>query len=443
LKYQYAIAACARWETDAILEWIAYHRLLGFEHIYLYCNDDDPTELYERVSALATGHDPYITFLHCPFHGMQVWMYKHFLRHFAHEAEWFMFLDIDEFVVLKAATGLAEFMKIHGEGCDALYLNWIFFGHNGFEDRPAGSVLLQYTRRDAQVNHYTKMITRSASLDVERIVREAEVGFWHDWGEKLGADMRRLNVLGDPMANYYEDFPNRARAYLEVGDREERILNTACIYHFAFRSRNDINRRIARGAAGGFHGQLAFKKVLDDGRLDPFLAQFGQVEDVFLRDYWREFLQAGWRSSLVARPTASTQSSVSPWSREPTPAADASRVVGGLMTGEYNCHTDVEDRPWWRVDLGGACRIGQVRIFNRIAAPWIMQRTSRFVLSVSPDDAQWRTVFEKTDDAIFGGVDGDPFIWTPAQPVVGRFLRMELPGRQCLHLDQVEVYGER
>ena len=31
--YRTAIVACARWEEDNILEWVTYHRSLGFEHI--------------------------------------------------------------------------------------------------------------------------------------------------------------------------------------------------------------------------------------------------------------------------------------------------------------------------------------------------------------------------------------------------------------------------
>ncbi len=51
-KYKFSIAACARWETKNISEWIAYHRAIGFEHIYLYCNDNDPAELYECLLPL-------------------------------------------------------------------------------------------------------------------------------------------------------------------------------------------------------------------------------------------------------------------------------------------------------------------------------------------------------------------------------------------------------
>jgi len=89
--------------------------------------------------------------------------------------------------------------------------------------------------------------------------------------------------------------------------------------------------------------------------------------------------------------------------------------------------------------LGRTC----FRIFNRIDAPLIMERASRFALEISDDDSEWAMVFEKADDTIFGGIDGEPFIWSSERPVTARFVRIRLLGRTCLHLDQVEVYGER
>lgn len=43
-----ALAAIARWETQYAPEWLTYHRAIGFDHVYLTCNDDDPSALWER-----------------------------------------------------------------------------------------------------------------------------------------------------------------------------------------------------------------------------------------------------------------------------------------------------------------------------------------------------------------------------------------------------------
>ncbi len=450
MKYKFSIAACARWESKNILEWVAYHRSIGFDHIYLYCNDDDPTELYECLMPILTEKDPYITFVHYPFQGFQEMMYKHYLKNYSHEAEWLMFLDIDEFLALKGKDSIHSFMKGYEEICDALYFNWIFFGNSGFVDRPEGSVLLQYIKRDAILNHHTKVITRRSSLQIAAIIAEQNRPFWHGWGHALGSNFRQINVIGDSMSGYYDDFPNKAREYLDYGDRQARIIEIGAVYHYAFRSEKDIARRLERGIAGDFHGQLAFKKVEDEGYLKAFLENFSQVEDVYLRDYWRRQLEGGWRASIVPRPPGpnialgkpATQSSVSQWSRKDTPEKDASRLVSGQFSGWYNNHTGFDNPPWWRVDLGELAEIGEIRIYNRLDAdPGIMARTARIAIQVSDDARVWTAVFRRAEAAPFGGVDGAPLIWTPGAPVVARFVQIAGLEPGHLHLDQVEIYG--
>ena len=151
------------------------------------------------------------------------------------------------------------------------------------------------------------------------------------------------------------------------------------------------------------------------------------------------------RSPVLGRNLAlgrrATQSSVSPWSQASTPEEDAARVVSGVWTNDYNCHTALEDRPWWRVDLELVCRIRQVRIYNRLTNLGMMQRTNRFEIHVSDDDANWRTAFRKDDDILVHGRRQMPFIWTPENEIRARFLRIQLLGLTYLHLQQVEVFG--
>ena len=450
-KYKTAIVACARWETENILEWVTYHKSLGFGHIYLYCNDDDPTELYEKLCPLAVGDSPFVTFLHYPLVGLQTAMYKHFLRTANHEVEWLIFLDIDEFVALKRHSDIGGLIRDYEQTADAIYLNWVFFGNNGHVTRPSGSVLTQYVRRDRFVNPYTKVLTRVSSLDIGRIVEDGETGFWHDWNDGLAGSMRRVNVLHEDMAGYYDDFPDGARRYLDEGDRQQRILRTAAVYHFAFRSEQDIARRIERGVGGDFGGQLAFKKVLDQGDLKSFLDGFNQVEDTFLREYWASLMERSHGDRVIPKAPGTNialgkkadQSSVCQWSSGATTEEDAASAVSGVISGRGAFHTDIEDCPWWSVDLGEPFRINEARLYNRMDNAEIKRRASRFRIQVSLDADLWQTVCSKTDEAPFGGIDGQPFIWRADTSIVARFFRIQLLTTQFLHLDQVEVYGEK
>ncbi len=48
-QHRYSIVTPARWEAESIVEWLIYHRSIGFDHVYLYCNDDDASELFDRL----------------------------------------------------------------------------------------------------------------------------------------------------------------------------------------------------------------------------------------------------------------------------------------------------------------------------------------------------------------------------------------------------------
>jgi hypothetical protein len=264
--------------------------------------------------------------------------------------------------------------------------------------------------------------------------------------EKLSDGKVKLGVLTD-MTGYYADAPASARAYLDQGDRQQRLIAAAVIHHYQFRSEDEIARRMRRGIGADFHGQSAFLRVLETGTLAGFLAPFNEVEDTTLRDVWRWVLDAR-AASVIARPSSpnvargkpATQSSVSPWSRGATPEADAAGVVGGVFSGSYNCHTAEEDQPWWRVDLLTPHLIRQIQVFNRVDDETFRWRAALFALEVSLDGETWEVLAQTGAPRDFGGVDGTPLIWTSDRGVYARHVRFRLLARTVLHLDAVEIY---
>jgi hypothetical protein len=142
----------------------------------------------------------------------------------------------------------------------------------------------------------------------------------------------------------------------------------------------------------------------------------------------------------IARGKPATQSSISQWSRWPTPEADAAGAVDGKPDGGFKFHTAMELDPWWRVDLGRPSEISEIRVFNRVDDK-VMGRIRKLTIAVSNDDVFWRDVARKTDDSVVGGIDGAPFVWRTRGKVIARYVRVLVPGRGVLHLDQVEVYG--
>ena len=135
------------------------------------------------------------------------------------------------------------------------------------------------------------------------------------------------------------------------------------------------------------------------------------------------------------------QSSLFPWSASVSVEEDAAGLVSGTLTGGYQCHTDMEDGPWWQVDLGAGALVSEVRVHNRLD-PATAGRASSLSILASDNQALWTVLHERTGSEPFGGLDGRPLVWQAhGRSVITRFLRVVLHGFTCLHFDQIEIYG--
>ncbi len=138
---------------------------------------------------------------------------------------------------------------------------------------------------------------------------------------------------------------------------------------------------------------------------------------------------------------AAAQSSVSEWSRGITAEEDAAGAVDGGIDEGFGFHTALEDAPWWRVDLGAACLIAEIWLFNRIEREDVAMRAAMLAIDVGADEESYGEVFRYDSETPFGGADGLPLIVRFKAPRVGRFVRVRLLRSNYLHLRQVEVYG--
>jgi hypothetical protein len=436
----------ARQETQYIAEWLLYHRSIGFDHVYLYCEDEDPLPLYGAVLPFVQSVPPFVTFIHFPYQGQQFYAYRHFLEHRKQEAGWIAFLDVDEFLRLTGVDDIKRYLAESPPEWDAIHINWNYFGTSGHAERPEGSVLTTYTRREPDLAMVTKTLTRSACIDVARLDRKHHV--WHDWGDFLVPGSVAVNVLGDPMPSVASN-PD----YLADPDVQARIRAKALINHYPFKSENDFQTRLERGVLGDFHGSAVWKRALDGGGLAALFGRLNEVEDRYLADYWRHFLAGAHALSVAPRTSGpnialgkpARQSSISEWSRGTTVETDAAGAVSGHITGAYQFHTEMEAAPWWRVDLGTPHVLKEIHLYNRVDQPQFRFRLGRFLIDSSVDDETWLAVYVHDGSAV-GGADGHPLVLRPTQSatetVLCRHLRITALQPTWLHLDQVEIYGE-
>jgi hypothetical protein len=138
------------------------------------------------------------------------------------------------------------------------------------------------------------------------------------------------------------------------------------------------------------------------------------------------------RGGRIAAGAVCAQSSLSRWS---TGADEAARALRTAKTGGFAFHTDFEDGPWWRVDLGRAVKFDEILCYNRLDA--CSDRAARLLVEISGDGGVWDIIHRNV--VTFGGLDGNPLrVRRPG--TTARYLRLRLPGRTALHLDGVEIY---
>ena len=292
-RYQFVLTACARWEDEEIVEWIEFHKAIGIEHIYLYCNDDHYRPLFKRVLPYVTGPTPFLTFIFWESLGDQLGMYADYLRNYKDETEWCCFLDIDEFLVLKGQDNVKEFMARFNDDVSCVYFNWILYGNCGKTERDGDFVLSSLFKRSGRIDVHTKAFFRTAAVSASSALDGAHrtgLAFTHFWNDYYPDGQFQIrNVLGENMADYTKDFPKHAGNFVSDEARAARIRDTGYVAHFQFKSERDFIRRVERG---GFAQQEIWKALYERGDAATYLTMINEMEDQYLALLWNRILDA-------------------------------------------------------------------------------------------------------------------------------------------------------
>ena len=164
-EHELSVCAIFRDQAPYLAEWVEYHLLAGVQHFYLYNHksaDNASSELgpYVRAGVVdlhqwdLPGHPQKEAFLHCT-------------HKYGHESQWMAMIDVDEFLL--AGDGMTRDVKevvrhFDFEG-QLLYVQEMFYGHQGFETPPAGLVIENYLNHSddiAKFEYRKKYIFRPA-----------------------------------------------------------------------------------------------------------------------------------------------------------------------------------------------------------------------------------------------------------------------------------------
>ena len=134
-----------------------------------------------------------------------------------------------------------------------------------------------------------------------------------------------------------------------------------------------------------------------------------------------------------------TGSALPRWTGTNSTKEDAQGGCDGVKDGTYGFHTGEDENPWWQVDLGKPTEIERVVVYNRCDGN-VQGRALKISVAISANGTEWTTAYQHSGE-FFGGVpDGKP-LSAPLNGASARWVRMQLPTKGYLHLDEVEVYA--
>jgi hypothetical protein len=135
-------------EGPRVLEWLAYHRLIGFDAIWVYTNDcrDGTDAMLDRLEAM--GLCRHLRNAVPPGKRPQPHALSLAERNRALiDTDWLMVIDADEFLYVKTGDGtLPALLAACPQGTDGIAITWRTMGSNGITAWSPEAILPQFTR---------------------------------------------------------------------------------------------------------------------------------------------------------------------------------------------------------------------------------------------------------------------------------------------------------
>jgi len=164
----HAICSIQRNRNPWIVEWLAFHMLVGFDrfHIYAHKTDDGMTETLLRLAR----HYPISVHAIAMDYAPQLQAYQHAYDTYGAQCRWMAFIDGDEFLFSPAHANIAEALAtFDGQPISALGAYWVCYGSSGHVDEPQGLVLENFRRHSAPdfaPNRHVKTVLRGGQQGV-------------------------------------------------------------------------------------------------------------------------------------------------------------------------------------------------------------------------------------------------------------------------------------
>ena len=234
-----------------VLEWLAYHQTLGFDHIVVVSNDcTDGSDLLLDTLADA-GHLTHIRQsvpAGTPPQDSGMALVLDWAR--ANTVTWLLHIDSDEFLNIIAGDGRLPALMANATEADVVAIPWQLYGDAGVADWTAGmAVLPSFTRAERGPEPRvakSKCLFRAASFAAATD---------HNPREPLVDSPRVVNPDGIPLksASLYQERSSRFRPHDLAATN-----STARINHYAVKSRDLFMMKNDRGDGQGKTGETKY-----------------------------------------------------------------------------------------------------------------------------------------------------------------------------------------
>jgi hypothetical protein len=132
--YNLSIGLFFKNDHHYLLEWVEYYKLIGVEHFYMACNDDNPSLSYNILRKYIDSK--IMTFTHIkggPAVVKQLEAHEWFLS--INKTKWLIVVDLDEFLFSVKGHNMLDILDNY-EHYGGVTANWMNYGSSGLYARP-------------------------------------------------------------------------------------------------------------------------------------------------------------------------------------------------------------------------------------------------------------------------------------------------------------------
>jgi hypothetical protein len=143
-----AIVTCMKNEGPFILEWIAYHRAIGFDDFLIYTNDctDGTDTLLDLLQARGIVQHRYNPFRDSGMKPQHAALNAAEKEKIMQKAKWIVCMDVDEFINIKCGDGTIDALFTAIPDANMIAMTWRLFGNAEIEEYDDTFIIENFTR---------------------------------------------------------------------------------------------------------------------------------------------------------------------------------------------------------------------------------------------------------------------------------------------------------